>query len=571
MYDKKLKWICLVLLAVLFGLVPAAVSAQGPNGQPSRWDIFAGYSYLAPKGTVQIPQSDGTYVPYDYDAVNLGGDFSVAYYFNKYVGVQGEYAEHEWGDSSGYPDNIGTHGNDDGFQTFSGGLIFRFPTENFTPFVHALFGGAVINGPFFNQNKLGPDITVGGGMDYNLPWLNQRFALRVFQADYEYMHADFGPQVYPPGGRANINAARLSAGIVIHVGSLAPPPPVTLACSASPESVFPGEPITVTATAGGLNPKDHVIYSWSGSGVTGNGTSATVATADLAPGQYTVQCGVKEGKPGKEGLKPWESATGTARFTVKEFEPPTISCSASPTTIKPGDTATITSVGVSPQNRPLTYTYSATAGTVTGSGTTAEYSSAGAPTGAVGITCNVSDDKGHSASANTNITISAPYVPPPPKTQALCTINFTTDKRRPERVDNEAKACLDQVALDLKQQPDAKAVVVGEADSAEQAKMAKQEAYAAKHKRAKVDMVAAQRAVNTKDYLVTEQGIDASRISVATGTTDGQTVENYLVPAGATFTNDVTGTTPVDETMVKPQERKPLGAKPHHKAAKASQ
>ena len=84
---------------------------------------------------------------------------------------------------------------------------------------------------------------------------------------------------------------------------------------------------------------------------------------------------------------------------MKDFEPPTISCSASPTTIKPGDTATITSVGVSPQNRPLTYSYSATAGTVTGSGTTAEYSSAGAPTGAVGITCNVSDDKGHSASA----------------------------------------------------------------------------------------------------------------------------------------------------------------------------
>ena len=77
-------------------------------------------------------------------------------------------------------------------------------------------------------------------------------------------------------------------------------------------------------------------------------------------------------------------------------------------------------------------------------------------------------------------------------------------------------------------------------------------------------MFAAQRAVNAKDYLVTEQGIDASRISVATGTTDGQTVENYLVPAGATFANDVTGTTPVDETAVKPQERKPLAEK-HHK------
>jgi hypothetical protein len=37
-------------------------------------------------------------------------------------------------------------------------------------------------------------------------------------------------------------------------------------------------------------------------------------------------------------------------------------------------------------------------------------------------------------------------------------------------------------------------------------------------------------------------------------------VEDYLVPAGATFSNDVTGTTPVDETVVKPQVRKPLPA-----------
>ena len=90
-----------------------------------------------------------------------------------------------------------------------------------------------------------------------------------------------------------------------HIGSIAPPPPVTLACSASPASVFPGDPVTVTATAGNLDPKLNAIYSWSGTGVTGNGTTATVATGSLAPGTYTVKCGVKEGKPGKEGLKPW--------------------------------------------------------------------------------------------------------------------------------------------------------------------------------------------------------------------------------------------------------------------------
>ena len=82
-------------------------------------------------------------------------------------------------------------------------------------------------------------------------------------------------------------------------------------------------------------------------------------------------------------------------------------------------------------------------------------------------------------------------------------------------------------------------------------------------------MFAAQRAVNAKDYLVTEQGIDASRISVATGTTDGQTVENYLVPAGATFGTDVTGTTPVDETAVKPQVRKPLAERHPSKKARS--
>jgi CRISPR/Cas system CMR subunit Cmr4 (Cas7 group RAMP superfamily) len=186
----------------------------------------------------------------------------------------------------------------------------------------------------------------------------------------------------------------------------------------------------------------------------------------------------------------------------------------------------------------------------------------------VGITCNVSDDKGHSVNSSTSLTITAPYVPPPPKTQALCSTSFSNDSKRPTRVDNEAKACLDQVALDLKQQADAKAVVVGESDAKEKALTEKQETYAAKHKRAKVEDDAAQRAVNAKDYLVTEQGIDASRISVVTGTSDGQTEENYLVPSGATFSNDVSGTTPVDESAAKPQVRKPLAERhPQKKAA----
>ena len=576
MHARLLKTMTRVFALGFVAMLPVALSAQAapavkaaPSDSPSKWDIFAGYSYLAPKGTVQTTTPAGASINANYNAVNVGGLFSAAYYFNKYVGAQVEVGEHEWGtEVPGSP--IGTHGNNDGFMTYQAGLIARFPMENITPFVHGLVGAGYIGGPYYNPNTWGPALTAGGGLDYSTPFFNHHLGIRLFQADYEYMHADFGPAAQAFGGRANINAARLSTGLVFHIGSIAPPPPVTLACSATPTTVFPGEPITVTATAGNLDPKLHVIYSWSGDGVTGKETTATVDTASLAPGNYTVKADVKQGKTGKEGLKPGQEASCTSSFTVKQFEPPTISCSASPSTIKPGESATITAVGVSPQNRPLTYSYTATAGSVSGSGTTAAFTSAGAPTGVTGITCKVTDDKGQTATADTSVTITAPYVPPTPHVQALCSISFSKDKKRPARVDNEAKACLDEVALDLQRSADAKAVVVGEADAKEKAETAKQEAKAAKHPKAKVkvEQLDAQRAVNTKEYLVTDKGIDASRISVATGTTDGQTVENYLVPAGATFANDVQGTTAVDEATVKAQARKPLAEKHHKKAAK---
>jgi hypothetical protein len=82
--------------------------------------------------------------------------------------------------------------------------------------------------------------------------------------------------------------------------------------------------------------------------------------------------------------------------------------------------------------------------------------------------------------------------------------------------------------------------------------------------------LAAQRAVNTKDYLVKEKGIDASRVQVRTGTEAGKQVQNYLVPSGANFDTDVQGTTQVNEDSVRPQART-APAKPHHKKKAAAQ
>lgn len=521
MYFQRLKSAFRAITFASLALAPVAMAAQdsaspapktSPSDYASRWDFFAGYSYLAPHGTVNVLQPDGvTTLPFNYNAVNVGGLFSGAYYFNKWVGGQVEYGLHEWGGSSQNGSNNGAKGNDDGFQTISGGIIFRFPMDDITPFVHGLVGGASISGPDHNGPKFGPDLTAGGGIDYETPFLNHRLAIRVFQADYEYMHADFGPGIY--GGRANINAARLSGGVVFHAGSIAPPAPPTIACSASPTTVFPGDPVTVTATASGLNPKENAIYTWSGDGVTGSGTSATVATGSLAPGTYTVKCGVKEGKPGKEGLKPWQVADGSTTFTVKDFEPPTLGCSANPTTINPGDSATITATGVSPQNRPLTYSYTASAGTITGSGSTATYSSAGAPSGTTTVTCNVSDDKGHSATANAALTIAPPPPPPGPSPEqirlearlALHSVFFPTAQPREKHPEGglveSQQQTLNTLATDFKSylaiKPNGRITLTGHADV---------------RGSAEYNQALTERRVNrVKQYLV-EQGVPESAI-----------------------------------------------------------
>ncbi|MBT9330678.1 OmpA family protein [Paracidobacterium acidisoli] len=532
----------------LFGQSSSSTPAAPADQQASRIDIFAGYSYLAPHGTVTTPLVNGGSLPLTYSSIDEGAIASGAYYFNRYVGGQVEFGAHP-------------SGNNDGAYTMQGGLIFRYPTQGMVPFVHALAGAVRLAGP--NDEPFaahswtwGPALTVGGGLDYDLPFFNHHLGLRLFQADYEYFHADFGPEV-AFGGRANVDSARLSTGLVWHIGSIVPPPPVQYACSASPASVFPGDQITITGTASNLNPKKTATYSWTGQGLTVSSTSntATIDTGSLAAGSYTVTGHVTE------GAKAGQSADCTSQFTVKQFEPPTVSCVANPSTVKPGDSVTITASGVSPQNRPLTYSYSASAGSVSGTGNTATLSTSGAPAGSITVTCSVQDDKGQTASSTTTVDVEAPAPPPQPKTQTLCSIQFDHDKRRPGRVDNEAKACLDDVALNAQRQSDASLVVVGNQTEKEQAA---EERESKRHRHHVAVDLAAQRAVNTKEYLVTDKGIDPSRIQVRTGTAAQGEVENYLVPAGANFDSDIPGTTAVDTTAVKAQRRTAAPAHHHH-------
>lgn len=144
-----------------------------------------------------------------------------------------------------------------------------------------------------------------------------------------------------------------------------------------------------------------------------------------------------------------------------------------------------------------------------------------------------------------------------PQSSKFGAILFTRDLKRPTRIDNEAKAELDRYADALAFKPDFNGIVVG---------------YAANKKSRhsqQVRGVAGQRAVNAKDYLTKNKGIDPARIEPRIGRGNYKKAELWIVPPGNRFA--VAGTTVVDESKVKPIPRIALKARnPRTKKRKAA-
>ena len=496
-------------LALILLLVSTTGFAQ--DQQPPKVDIFAGYSWLNPGGhvgTVKLP------------GITKGFGLASTYNFNKYAGftldVDAHYSD---------PANV---------STLTLGPRLKFPQEHFQPFIEALVGlhRLSVTG-IGTDNRIGA--ILGGGIDIPIV---PRFGFRLIQADYVWGHHNYTPIVT---GTQNLTGARLRSGILINLGNLGPPPaPLAVSCSINPSSVMAGEPVTLTTTASNI-PKNHTVtyaYQSTGGKVSGKDTTANIDTAGLAPGSYTVTATVADPKD-KKGAP----ATCNSSFTIQEppKHPPTISCSANPTTVQSGQPANITCTGQSPDNRPLTYTHNATGGRLTPNGANATLDTAGAPAGPITVNSTVSDDRNLTANTSTSVNVEVP--PPPPTASKLNEIQFK-DKKKPARVDNEAKAILDDVALRLQRDADAKAVVIGNSTPDEKNGAS----------------LAQQRAVNTKAYLTAEKGIDPGRIDLRTGSAGTATSEIWIVPTGATF--DQPGTQAFDPSKVKTTGQQYPGQKP---------
>jgi hypothetical protein len=108
---------------------------------------------------------------------------------------------------------------------------------------------------------------------------------------------------------------RLRSGIVFNMGGepeLAP----AVACAAQPSQVMVGEPVTVTVTPSNFNAKHKVAstYSSTGGRVTPKDSAATVDTAGMTGGSYTVTATATDAK-----LKKNNVASCSASFVVKEL------------------------------------------------------------------------------------------------------------------------------------------------------------------------------------------------------------------------------------------------------------
>ena len=479
-------------------------------------DIYGGYGLFQPLNS---------YVNgYQYHAIyNPNATGSIADYITQSFGVQveGSYFTGNNNENNQYGPCSANLCNQR-IYTAQGGAIYRFSEGPFLPFVHVLGGGVRMNGPEFQPLHWGPGVTVGAGVDYVLPFWGRHLALRPAQVDYQYAHINYGAAGIAPGttlpnstgGTASINAVKISAGLVFHLREAREETvPLIYGCSSTPTDVFPGEIVTVTGSTVGLKSKRTPDYNWATKGgvVTPNGASATIDTTGLDAGQYDVIGKISVGP------RPGETAYCSAPFNVKAYTAPTIACTGSATSAEAGTTLEVDCTGRSEQNLPLTYTFATTSGQLSVSNNTAMLSTAGLPPGDITVTGTVHDSKGKSASATVVFVITSPPPPPVSPVTPLCVLNFTRDARRPGRVDNEAKACLDDIALALNRQSDAKLVIVGNSDPEEKPE------------------IAAERAMNARQYLTDEKSIDPSRISVRVGETSGRTTKSYLVPAGATF------------------------------------
>ena len=188
----------LLSLTVLL-LLSAVTLAQ--DVETPKYDIFVGYQWLHPGGTVSAPPPNfNSPTPFNIPDMPKGFGTAFTYNWTKLLGVEGDFG-HNW----------------DSFEsTVSAGPKLTFRTEEANYFLHTLlsYNRLDVNGL---PGSSGIGSILGGGMDLKL---TRKIYWRVFEADYVWARHNYSDVVsssFPDLRRVSLEGARLRTGLVFNL------------------------------------------------------------------------------------------------------------------------------------------------------------------------------------------------------------------------------------------------------------------------------------------------------------------------------------------------------------------
>ena len=363
-------------------------------------ELFLGYSYV--RFNIDTTNAAGTANEH-FDFIP-GGVGELSGNVNNWLGLVADFGGYKLHDVGGVDGKL---------YTYLFGPRIYISRGRFTPFVHVLVGGSRLTSDVpagfigdtaafattFHKNAFAA--AGGGGLDLTA---SRHVAIRLFQA--EYLLTKFND------GRDNRqNNLRASAGLVFRFGYPAaapPPPPVhapTMACTANPSTVHAETDEFATIHAETNNPDNaNLTYTWSATGgsVDGTGPDVRWKPGNAAVGSYTVTGHVDDGRGNVA------NCTVEVHVERRPNRPPTMTCQAASSTVPLGQSVQITASASDPDNDPLTYSWQASGGRVTGTGPQVQFDSTGVAPGHYTVTGQVSDGRGGLADCRVDLDVQKP-------------------------------------------------------------------------------------------------------------------------------------------------------------------
>ena len=282
--------------------LPDAPVATAPERPYSRLDIFAGYSFLTVHGEI---------FGYKFSETHNAPIVGASYYITRNLGLEGQLT-------------FSSSGSTDCFSSAQGGPVMRFfAGSQLSFFAHADVGETKMGIRNLQDCSWNPSVAAGGGLDYIFASTGNHLAIRLIQADYQYVRLNYN--FLDVTGTTNVNVPRFSTGLTFRLEEIEPPSakiPKSFECRTNPAEAYAGEQVVLAALANGYDFAKPYSIHWTSTGgtVVYPGPDVLLETQGLAPGSYVATAQLTHGKSSNVlascnapfSLKPPPSLTGAS-------------------------------------------------------------------------------------------------------------------------------------------------------------------------------------------------------------------------------------------------------------------